>query len=167
MRGFSQVAAPLHDLLSKPNFCWTPECDQAFQKLKQLLCLSVTLTLQTRDGRFSVTCDASDHAIGYYLEQTDKDGQKRQAAFDGRKLRKTNCNYSTTEKECLTVIQAIKLYLPYLLGRQFYLYTDHESLKWLLTRTQENSGRLWRWVDKFREFQCKVHHIPDTKNTVC
>ena len=68
VRGFSQVAVPLHDLLSKPNFCWTPECDQAFRRLKQLLCSSVTLTLPTRDGRFSVTCDASDHVIGYYLE---------------------------------------------------------------------------------------------------
>ena len=44
MRGFSQVMAPLHDLLNKPDFCWTPECDQTFQKLKQILCSSVTLT---------------------------------------------------------------------------------------------------------------------------
>jgi len=25
---------------------------------------------------------------------------------------------------------------------------------------------LWRWVDKFREFQCRVHHIAGSKNTV-
>ena len=25
---------------------------------------------------------------------------------------------------------------------------------------------MWRWVDKFREFQCKVHHIAGSKNTV-
>ena len=105
MRGFSLAAAPLHDLLSKPNFCWTPECDQAFRKLKQILCSSVSLPLPIRDGRFSVT---SSHAIGYYLEQADKDGQKRPVDFGGRKLSKTECNYSTTEKECLAVIQAIK-----------------------------------------------------------
>lgn len=87
-------------------------------------------------------------------------------ALGGRKLSKTKCNYSTTEKECLAVIQAIKLYRPYLLGREFDFYTDNEFLKWLLTRTQEHSGRLSRWVDKFREFQYKVHHVSGTKITV-
>ena len=40
------------------------------------------------------------------------------------------------------------------------------SLKWLLTRTKEHSGRLWRWVDKIREFQYSVKHIPGRSNTV-
>ena len=40
------------------------------------------------------------------------------------------------------------------------------SLKWLLTRTKEQSGRLWRWVDKIREFQYSVKHIPGRSNTV-
>ena len=64
------------------------------------------------------------------------------------------------------MIEALKAYRPYLLGHEFDLFTEHESLKWLLTRTKEHSGRLWRWVDKFREFQCKVHHIAGNKNTV-
>ena len=55
---------------------------------------------------FSVTCDASDYAVGYYLEQTDKLGQRQ----EGRKLHKAEVNYSTTEKECLAVIEALKAY---------------------------------------------------------
>ena len=46
------------------------------------------------------------------------------------------------------------------------MFTDQKSLKWLLTQTKEHSGRLWRWVNKFREFQCRVHHIAGSKNTV-
>ena len=87
-------------------------------------------------------------------------------AFGSRKLNKAECNYSTTEKKCLAVIEALKVYRSYLLGCEFDLFTDHEPLKWLLTRTKEHSGWLWRWVDKFREFQCKVHHIAGSKNTV-
>ena len=64
------------------------------------------------------------------------------------------------------MIEALKAHRPYLLGCEFDLFTDHESLKWLLKGTKENSGRLWRWVDKFREFQRKVHHIAGSKNTV-
>ena len=63
-------------------------------------------------------------------------------------------------------MHALKAYRPYLLGREFDLYTDHESLKWLLTRAQDHSGRLWRWIEKFREFQCVVHHIAGKKNIV-
>jgi len=48
----------------------------------------------------------------------------------------------------------------------FHSGFEEEHLKWLLTRTTEHSGQLWRWVDKFREFQCKVHHIAGNTNTV-
>jgi hypothetical protein len=113
-----------------------------------------------------VTYDASDYAIGYYLEQMEVSGQRRPVAFGGRKLTKAEINYSTTEKECLAVIEALKAYRPYLLAREFDLFTDHQSLKWLLTRTKEHSGRLWRWVDKIREFQYAVQHIAGNKNTV-
>ena len=166
VKDFSKIAVPLHNLLNKAEFVWSRECDEAFVKLKNVLCLSVTLKLPDRYGRFSVTCDASDYAVGYYLEQADHRGQKRPVAFGGRKLNKAECNYSTTEKECLAVMESLKAYRPYLLGSEFDLYTDHQALKWLLTRTQEHSGRLWRWIDKFREFQCKVHHIAGNKNTV-
>ncbi|CAB4012833.1 Hypothetical predicted protein, partial [Paramuricea clavata] len=76
---------PLHNLLNKEEFLWTNECQDAFNLLKELLCSSVTLKLPQRVGRFSVTCDASDFAVGYCLEQADKSGQKRPVAFGGRK----------------------------------------------------------------------------------
>ena len=166
VKDFAHIAAPRHDLLNKPEFVWTPQCDIAFKRLKEILCSSVTLKLPDRHGRFIVSCDASDKVVGFVLEQSDASAARRKVAFGGRKLNKAECNYSTTEKECLAVIEALKAYRPYLLGCEFDLFTDHESLKWLLTRTKEDSGRLWRWVDKFREFQCKVHHIAGSKNTV-
>lgn len=46
-----------------------------------MLCTSVTLELPKHLGRFSVTCDASDYAVGYYLEQTDKLGRTRPVPF--------------------------------------------------------------------------------------
>ena len=36
--GFAQITAPLHALTKKNTFCyWTPECESAFSKLKELL----------------------------------------------------------------------------------------------------------------------------------
>ena len=76
----------------------------------------MTLKLPERVGRFSVTCDASYYAVGYNLEQTDQKGQTHPVAFGGRKLHKAEANYSTNEKECLAVVEALKQYRPYLLG---------------------------------------------------
>jgi hypothetical protein len=166
VKDFAKVAVPLHNLLNKPEFRWTRECQCAFDELKESLCSFVTLKLPDRFARFSVTCDASDYAVGYYLEQDDKSGQRRPVAFGGRKLTKAETNYSVTENKCLAAIEALKAYRPYLLAREFDLYTDHQSLKWLLTRTKEHSGRLWRWVDKIQEFQYTIKHIAGTKNTV-
>ena len=108
---------------------WTPASHGAFEALKECLCSSVTLALPDRFARFSVTCDPSDYAVGYYLEQDDKAGQRRPVAFGGRKLTKAETSYSMTEKECLAVIEALEAYRPYLLAREFDLYTDHHSLK--------------------------------------
>ena len=32
--------------------------------------------------------------------------------------------------------------------------------------SSENTGQLWRWTNKFQEFQFKVHHISGKKNVV-
>ena len=70
VKDFAKVAAPLHNLLNNPEFV----CQDAFEALKECLCSSVTLVLPDRFAHFSVTCDASDYAVGYYLEQDDKAG---------------------------------------------------------------------------------------------
>ena len=149
VKDFAHIAAPLHDLLNKPEFVWTPQCDFAFKCLNEILCPSVTLKLPDRHGRFIVSCDASDKAVGFVLEQSDASGARRQVAFGGRELNKAECNHSTTEKECLAVIEALKAYRPYLLRCEFDLFTDHESLKWLLTRTKEQ----WTVVEMRRQVQ--------------
>lgn len=64
-----------------------------------------------------MSCDVSDRAFGFVLEQIDVSGGRRPVAFGGRKLNKAECNYSTTEKECLAVIEALKAYRSYLLRR--------------------------------------------------
>jgi len=67
--------------------------------------------------------------VGFVLEQSDASGIRRPVAFGGRKLNKSEYIYSTTEKKCLAVIEALRAYRPYLLGHEFDLFTDDESLK--------------------------------------
>ena len=107
-KDFAHMAVPLHDLLNKSEFMWIPQCNSAFEQLKEILCLSVTLKLPDRLRRSTVPCYASDRAVSFVLEQSDASGSKRPVTFGGRKLNKFECNYSTTEKEFLAVIKALK-----------------------------------------------------------
>ena len=90
VKDFAHIAAPLHDLLNKPEFVWTPQCDIAFKRLKEILCSSVTLKLPDRHGRFIVSCDASDKAVGFVLEQSDASGARRPVGLGVGSLTRPN-----------------------------------------------------------------------------
>jgi hypothetical protein len=49
-----------------------------------------------------------------------------------RALGVTKLSWFTYTKEMLAIIEAIQLWWPYLLGKKFYIQTDHRNLKYLL-----------------------------------
>jgi hypothetical protein len=70
IKGFSEIAAPLHALTQKNHvFRWTAECQEAFEQLKNRLSTSPVLSVPTDDGVYYLDCDASDHGIGAVLSQ--------------------------------------------------------------------------------------------------
>ena len=67
---FSTVAQPLYKLTeSKTEFAWTGECQLAFDSLKGSLTSARVLAYPTREGKFVLDTDASDHGIGAGLSQ--------------------------------------------------------------------------------------------------
>ena len=165
IKNFADISAVLFDKLES-GFRWDDSKSKAFEELKRAMAEEVVLKLPEPDLPFILTCDASGVALGYVLEQVDRRGSKRPVAFGSRKLNKTEQKYSATEKECLAIVDAIKAYRPYLLDREFTLYTDHQALKWLLSKSNTDNGRLWRWVYKLSEYSFVVHHKPGKENVV-
>ncbi|KAI9555961.1 KRAB-A domain-containing protein [Daphnia sinensis] len=70
-----------------------------------------------------------------------QDGQEHPLAYFSRQLRKAEMKYSTTEKEALAVIEAIKHFRHYLLDKPFEIISDHRPLQWLRNQ-KDNNGRL-------------------------
>lgn len=164
IEGYSQTAKPLTTLLNKDvPFEWSTECQRAFETLKQKLVEAPVLQYPDFGRPFILTTDASQFAIGSILSQGTP-GQDRPIAYASRTLNKAEQAYSTTEKELLSIVWAVKNFRPYLLGRQFKIYTDHMPLTWLFN-VKDPGSRLIRWRIKLAEYQYEVIYKTGKSNT--
>jgi hypothetical protein len=83
----------------------------------------------------------------------------RPVAYASRVLSSAECKYTTTERECLAIITCVKLWRPYLHGKEFTIVSNHHSLQWLMKMKDQNS-RLARWYLWLQEYSFKVVHKP-------
>jgi len=161
---YSQIAKPMTTLLKKGQpFEWTTECQTAFETLVQRLVTAPILQYPNFEEPFILTTDASQYAIGSILSQGEI-GHDLPIAYASRTLNKAEQNYSTTEKELLSIIWSVKHFRPYLLGRRFRIYTDHQPLTWLFN-VKDPGSRLMRWRLKLAEYQYEVIYKPGIINT--
>ena len=125
---FSTVAQPLYKLTeAKTEFVWTGQCQQAFDGLKRLLTSARVLAYLTREGKFVLHTDASDHGIGAVFSQL-QDGVERPIAFASQTLSKSERNYCVTHHELLAIVEFVKQHRHYLQGARFSIRTDHAPL---------------------------------------
>ena len=150
---FADIAAPLHHLTEKgATFRWDPACQTAFDTLKEKLTQAPILTYPEflpSSEPFSLQTDASAVGIGVVLEQAG-----HVVAYASRSLTQSERNYSVIQRECLAVVYGLKQFRHYLLGRPFYLLTDHAPLQWL--SAQKMDGLLARWTLAIQEYDMTI-----------
>ena len=163
---YAAIALPLTDLTKKigPNQVrWDSACNEAFIKLKNLLCTSPVLRSPDFSRPFILQTDASNCGVGAVLTQEDDDGQEHPISYYSRKLLPREQRYSTVEKELLAIKLATSAYRVYLLGRRFTIVTDHRALEWL-DRLRESNARLTRWSLALQAYDYVVRHRPGKDN---
>lgn len=164
--GYARIAEPMIALMREDApFVWSTECQESFDHLKQKLISAPVLVLPDFSKAFTVHTDACDVGLGAALTQTGENGHERAIAFASRTLHKVERPYSTSEKECLGVIWALEHFRPYIEGSSVTVVTDHNSLRWLMTRPTP-SGRLARWCLRLQDFDFEVIHRPGSANLV-
>ena len=155
---FSRVAFPLTQLTRESvPFEWTKATNDAFESLKHSLITAPVLALPDFTKPFIVSTDASDHGLGAILKQTDAENRERVIAYASRSLTPAEKNYTTSERECLALIFATKIFRPYLFGTEFVCYTDHAALLWL-DNVKNPNGRLARWSLYLRDFRYTIKY---------
>ena len=120
--GFSTIAAPLHAMTKQgapKDLVWTKEAEEAMETLKKKITTAPALQISADITKpYILQTDASDVGLGAVLAQ-DQDGVEHPIAFFSCSLNKAERNYSTTEKECLAVVEGGKAFGIYLLGAEF------------------------------------------------
>ena len=135
--GMADIAKPLYDLLDKDGkklLKWTPETTAAFERLKKQVARPPALYLPDFTRRFVLVTDASTVGTGAMLAQLDRfkpDGRLNPVAFFHHILSSSERNYSTTDRELLAIVLAVKKFRVYLAGKRFDLITDHRALSWI------------------------------------
>ncbi len=108
----ADILAPLSKLTS-PNvkFKWTDVEQQAFDKMKKIICKDVLLNYPNFNKPFTIFTDASHHQLGSVISQDGKP-----IAFYSRKLNPAQSKYTTTERELLSIVETLKEYRNILFG---------------------------------------------------
>jgi len=78
-------------------------------------------------------CDASDYMLRAILEQR-KYKVFHVIHYTSKVLNQTRVNYTTTEKELLTIVYAVEKIRSYLIGSKVIVFTDHAAITYLLTK---------------------------------
>ena len=153
---------PLTKLESpKRLFVWDEACQKAFDGVKHDLSHAPVLKSPDLSQPFELVTDASDYGLGAVLLQ-----DRRPVAIESRKLIPAEYNYTTTEKECLAVIHALKIWRCYLEGQpaeHFTIVTDHNPLVHL-PKQPTLSRRIARWSEDLQRLTFTCQYRPGRIN---
>ncbi|UYV73340.1 K02A2.6-like [Cordylochernes scorpioides] len=151
IRNAANVLSPLYALLKKgTKWHFSTECRKAFRQIKEIISLDQILIAYDLKLPIRLSCDSSSYGLGAVLSQIDVDRNERPIYFISRTLSQAEKNYSQIDKECLSIIWALKKFNNYLFGRIFELITDNKPLHHILNPKREissnMSARLQRWA---------------------
>ena len=142
------------------KFEWDDKCQSSFERLKEILVKTLVLIKPTSGRDYTMYSDASRIGLGCVLMQDGK-----VVAYASRRLKPHEQNYPTHDLELAAVVFALKIWRYYLYGEKCIIFTDHNSLKYLLTQKDLNL-RQCRWLELFKDYDCIIDYHLGKANVV-
>ncbi len=166
IKGFSKEAKPLNELTKKDTpWDWTPERQQAFEKLKKLVCDELVLRMPDLEKPFELEVDASSFMIGTTLSQQDERQRWHPVAYFSETLSEAERNYNVYDRELLAIVKSLQHWQVYLAGapHQIVIHTNHANLLYW-KEPRKISRRVAREFQELSEYNFVLKHIAGMKN---
>ena len=155
---FSEKLCPL---LQADHFPLTNDAISAFNEIKREIEASCRSTVDP-NLPIIVETDASDFAISATLNQSG-----RPIAFFSRTLNNNEKNYAAVEKEAHAIIEALRKWRHYLLGKHFTLLTDQKSVSYMLDYKNHGkikNDKITRWRIELAPYNFDIVYRPGSEN---
>ena len=135
-------------------FVWSQECQGSFVTLKENMASTPILVFPDWNKEFHVHVDASSIVLGVVLAQLGEGYLDLSIAFTSRKMSFAKKNYTSTEREGLTMVYVLHDFRNYLFGSHFKMFIDHSTLKYVVNKPMLG-GNICRWLLLFRNLISK------------
>ena len=136
------IAAPLHALTGlKHEFKWGGKQQKAFDTLKEKISTAPVLALSDLQHPFEIEIDANDYAMGTVLTKNSKP-----ICYHSETLNPPVVAHLTFDKELYALVQSVKKWKHYLMGKEIVIHTDHQLLQYLHSQIKLQQSRHYRWM---------------------
>ena len=151
----------IHLFTNIKTFPISKEANKCFESIKNDI---VKASLQAIDHSetFTVESDASDHALAATLSQNG-----RPVAFFSRSLSDSEKRHSTIEKEACAIVEALRKWRHYLIGRYFILITDQKSVSFMFNQSHTSkikNDKIERWRLELSCYKYDIIYRPGKDN---
>lgn len=126
--------------------------------MKTLLTEALALIQLESNKEFVNYSDALLNGLGCVLIQEGK-----VLAYASRQLKQHERNYPTHDLELATIVFALKIWRHYLYGEKCHIFTDHKSLKYLMSQKKLNL-RQCRWLELIKDYDMIIDYHPGKSN---
>ena len=145
------------------EFTWTLKQSKVFEALKKALTSKPVIKIFNPKKEVILTTDASECTIAAVVSQ-----EGHPIMYLSRKIQSEECNYSNIEKEALPIVWSVERAETFLLGKKFFLKSDHKHQEFLFNPRKKlprvASTSVLRWSIKIMAFNFDIIYVKE--NTI-
>jgi hypothetical protein len=123
---------------------------KVFDRMRLLMAANALAAYPDHKKWFNVYTDASDFQLGACIIE-----EGRPVAYFSQKLTKSQQNYTTMEKEMLSITTILEECQGMLLSADIHVFMEHKNLTFNTVKMQ----CVLRWRTKIEEFSPVLHYI--------